>query len=57
MKTIDVLKDALRARPDRVHEIIARSVEAEDVTEDEAAELAELAVELGAISKEDLGKR
>lgn len=57
MKTIDVLKDALRARPDRAHEIIARSVEAEDVTEDEAAELVELAVELGAISKEDLGKR
>lgn len=54
MKTIDVLKDALTARPDRAHELIARAVEAEDVTEAESAELVALAVELGAIKRDDL---
>lgn len=54
MKTIDVLKDTLRAAPDRAREIIARAVEAEDVTEAESAELVALAVELGAINKDDL---
>ena len=54
MKTIDVLKDALRASPDRAHEIIARAAEAEDVTEAECAELVALAVEMGAIKRDDL---
>lgn len=54
MKTIDILKDALTASPDRARELIARAVEAEDVTEAEADELVDLAVELGAIKERDL---
>lgn len=54
MKTIDVLKDALRASPDRARAFIARAVEDDNVTEEECAELVALAVELGAIKKEDL---
>ena len=54
MKTIDVLKEALTSNPGRANELIARAVESEDVTEAEAAELVSLAVELGAISKQDL---
>lgn len=54
MKTIDMLKDALTARPDRARELIARAVEAEDVTEEEAAELVALALKLGAIKARDL---
>lgn len=54
MKTIDMLKDALRSRPDRAHELIARAVEAEDVTEAEYAELVALALKLGAIKARDL---
>ena len=54
MKTIDILKDALRSRPDRAHELIARAVEAEDVTEAECTELVALALKLGAIKARDL---
>ena len=54
MRPIDTLKDALTASPDRAHELIARAVEAEDVTEAEADELVDLAVELGAIKERDL---
>lgn len=54
MKTIDMLKDALRSRPDRAHELIARAAEAEDVTEAECAELVALALKLGAIKARDL---
>lgn len=54
MKTIDILKDALTARPDRARELIAWAVEAEDVTEAVAAELVALAVKLGAIKKRDV---
>lgn len=54
MKTIDVLKDALRKSPGRAREIIAKSVESEDVTETESADLVDLAVELGAIKRDDL---
>lgn len=54
MKTIDILKDTLRARPDRASELIAWAVEAEDVTEKETAELVALAVKLGAIEAGEL---
>lgn len=54
MKTIDILKDALTASPDRSRELIARAVEAEDVTEAECAELVALALKLGAIKARDL---
>lgn len=54
MKTIDILKDALTASPDRARELIARAVEAEDVTEAECAELVALALKLGAIKARDL---
>ena len=54
MRPIDTLKDALTASPDRARELIARAVEAEDVTEAEADELVDLAVELGAIKERDL---
>lgn len=39
MKTIDVLKGALRASPDRARTFIARAVEDDNVTEEECAEL------------------
>ena len=52
MKTIDILKDALTASPDRARELIARAVEAEDVTE--CTELVALALKLGAIKARDL---
>ena len=54
VKTIDILKDALTASPDRSRELIARAVEAEDVTEAECAELVALALKLGAIKARDL---
>lgn len=54
MKTIDILKDALTSRPDRARELIARAVEAEDVTEAECTELVALALKLGAIKARDL---
>lgn len=54
MKTIDILKDALTASPDRARELIAQAVEAEDVTEAECTELVALALKLGAIKARDL---
>ena len=54
MRHIDTLKDALTASPDRARELIARTVEAEDVTEAECAELVALALKLGAIKARDL---
>ena len=54
MKTNETLKDALTASPDRARDLIARTVEAEDVTEAECAELVALALKLGAIKARDL---
>ena len=52
--TIDILKEALVAHPERARELIARAVEAEDVNEAESAELVALALKLGAIKERDL---
>ena len=54
MCPIDTLKEALTASPDRARELIARAVEAEDVTEAECTELVALALKLGAIKARDL---
>lgn len=54
MKAVDVLKDALTSDPGRARELIARSVESENVTNEEADELVRLAIKLGAIKREDL---